>query len=166
MQTWMNQHQFKNIKNGRVLYADFVMTFYVLLLPVDINFFLMFRSVPEWKINWTFAEMRDSSRNKSLYIWLIVHLNVLNCFVSPQLNQNVKNFSQNLNRIMLTLKDHSVITLDKMPPSLVQRTKEYLEKLKQGKSGNQICFSILIFTLKELFWAVLNLTVNSINFFF
>ncbi|XP_037542228.1 ubiquitin carboxyl-terminal hydrolase 37 [Nematolebias whitei] len=51
-----------------------------------------------------------------------------------QLNQNVKSFSQNLNRIMLTLKDNSVITLDKMPPSLVQRTKEYLEKLKQGKS--------------------------------
>uniref|UniRef100_A0A4W6FFB4 Ubiquitin carboxyl-terminal hydrolase n=1 Tax=Lates calcarifer TaxID=8187 RepID=A0A4W6FFB4_LATCA len=50
-----------------------------------------------------------------------------------QLNQNVKNFTQNLNRIMLTLKDNSVITLDKMPQSLVQKTKEYLEKLKQGK---------------------------------
>lgn len=34
---------------------------------------------------------------------------------------------------MLTLKDNSVITLDKMPQSLVQKTKEYLEKLKQGK---------------------------------
>ncbi|KAM4730868.1 ubiquitin carboxyl-terminal hydrolase 37 [Anableps anableps] len=51
-----------------------------------------------------------------------------------QLNQNVKSFTQNLNRIMLTLKDNSVITLDKMPTQLVQRTKEYLEKLKQGKS--------------------------------
>ncbi|XP_023192973.1 ubiquitin carboxyl-terminal hydrolase 37 [Xiphophorus maculatus] len=50
-----------------------------------------------------------------------------------QLNQNVKSFTQNLNRIMLTLKDNSVITLDKMPAQLVQRTKEYLEKLKQGK---------------------------------
>ncbi|XP_022595936.1 ubiquitin carboxyl-terminal hydrolase 37 isoform X1 [Seriola dumerili] len=50
-----------------------------------------------------------------------------------QLNQNVKNINQNLNRIMLTLKDNSVITLDKMPPTLVQKTKEYLEKLKQGK---------------------------------
>ncbi|XP_069554901.1 ubiquitin carboxyl-terminal hydrolase 37 [Brachyistius frenatus] len=50
-----------------------------------------------------------------------------------QLNQNVKNFTQNLNRIMLTLKDNSVITLDKMSPSLVQKTKDYLEKLKQGK---------------------------------
>ncbi|MEQ2270434.1 Ubiquitin carboxyl-terminal hydrolase 37 [Xenotaenia resolanae] len=53
-----------------------------------------------------------------------------------QLNQNVKSLSKNLNRIMLTLKDSSVITLDKMPPQLVQRTKEYLEKLKPGKMGN------------------------------
>uniref|UniRef100_A0A8C4I6B7 Ubiquitin carboxyl-terminal hydrolase n=1 Tax=Dicentrarchus labrax TaxID=13489 RepID=A0A8C4I6B7_DICLA len=50
-----------------------------------------------------------------------------------QLNQNVKTVSQNMNRIMLTLKDNCVITLDKMPSTLVQRTKEYLEKLKQGK---------------------------------
>lgn len=41
-----------------------------------------------------------------------------------------------MNRIMLTLKDSSVIILDKMPVTLAQRTKEYLEKLKQGKSGN------------------------------
>uniref|UniRef100_A0A669CUP4 Ubiquitin carboxyl-terminal hydrolase n=1 Tax=Oreochromis niloticus TaxID=8128 RepID=A0A669CUP4_ORENI len=51
-----------------------------------------------------------------------------------QLNQNVKNISQNVNRIVLTLKDNSVITLDRMPQPLVQKTKEYLEKLKQGKS--------------------------------
>lgn len=51
-----------------------------------------------------------------------------------QLNQNVKNINQNMNRIMLTLKDSSVIILDKMPVTLAQRTKEYLEKLKQGKS--------------------------------
>uniref|UniRef100_A0A3Q0RDB8 Ubiquitin carboxyl-terminal hydrolase n=1 Tax=Amphilophus citrinellus TaxID=61819 RepID=A0A3Q0RDB8_AMPCI len=50
-----------------------------------------------------------------------------------QLNQNVKNINQNMSRIILTLKDNSVITLDKMPLSLVQKTKEYLEKLKQGK---------------------------------
>ncbi|XP_047226998.1 ubiquitin carboxyl-terminal hydrolase 37 isoform X2 [Girardinichthys multiradiatus] len=51
-----------------------------------------------------------------------------------QLNQNVKSLYKNLNRIMLTLKDSSVITLDKMPTQLVQRTKEYLEKLKPGKT--------------------------------
>lgn len=50
-----------------------------------------------------------------------------------QLNQNVKTINQNLNRIMLTLKDSSVITLDKLPPPLVQKTKDYLERLKQGK---------------------------------
>ncbi|XP_036964509.1 ubiquitin carboxyl-terminal hydrolase 37 isoform X2 [Acanthopagrus latus] len=51
-----------------------------------------------------------------------------------QLNQNVKTINQNLNRIQLTLKDSSAITLDKMSPTLVQRTKEYLEKLKQTKT--------------------------------
>uniref|UniRef100_A0A8D3CLA9 Ubiquitin carboxyl-terminal hydrolase n=1 Tax=Scophthalmus maximus TaxID=52904 RepID=A0A8D3CLA9_SCOMX len=44
--------------------------------------------------------------------------------------------NQNVSRIILTLKDSSVITLDKVPPTLVQKTKEYLEKLKQGKPGN------------------------------
>ncbi|XP_067459090.1 ubiquitin carboxyl-terminal hydrolase 37 [Thunnus thynnus] len=51
-----------------------------------------------------------------------------------QLNQNVKTINQNPNRIMLTLKDNSLITLDKMTPTLVQKTKEYLEKLKQPKT--------------------------------
>lgn len=50
-----------------------------------------------------------------------------------QLKENVKNVNQNPNRIMLTLKDNSVITLDKLNPSLTQKTREYLEKLKQGK---------------------------------
>ncbi|CAJ1078726.1 ubiquitin carboxyl-terminal hydrolase 37 isoform X1 [Xyrichtys novacula] len=66
-----------------------------------------------------------------------------------QLNQNVKNISHNSNRITLTLKDSSVITLDKVPPTLAQRTKEYLEKLKQGKtilksSHGSANFSILV----------------------
>ncbi|XP_042338159.1 ubiquitin carboxyl-terminal hydrolase 37-like, partial [Plectropomus leopardus] len=50
-----------------------------------------------------------------------------------QLNQNVKNINQSLNRIILYLKDSSVITLDKVPTSVAQKTKEYLEKLKLGK---------------------------------
>uniref|UniRef100_A0A8C5H1D8 Ubiquitin carboxyl-terminal hydrolase n=1 Tax=Gouania willdenowi TaxID=441366 RepID=A0A8C5H1D8_GOUWI len=50
-----------------------------------------------------------------------------------QLHQNVKTISQNQNRITLMLKDSSTITLDKMTPSLTQKTREYLEKLKQGK---------------------------------
>uniref|UniRef100_A0A8C5GZ14 Ubiquitin carboxyl-terminal hydrolase n=1 Tax=Gouania willdenowi TaxID=441366 RepID=A0A8C5GZ14_GOUWI len=52
-----------------------------------------------------------------------------------QLHQNVKTISQNQNRITLMLKDSSTITLDKMTPSLTQKTREYLEKLKQGKPG-------------------------------
>ncbi|XP_059198676.1 ubiquitin carboxyl-terminal hydrolase 37 isoform X1 [Centropristis striata] len=51
-----------------------------------------------------------------------------------QLNQNLKTVTQNLTRMVLTLKDNSVITLDKLPPPLVQKTKDYLEKLKLGKT--------------------------------
>ncbi|XP_034549402.1 ubiquitin carboxyl-terminal hydrolase 37 isoform X2 [Notolabrus celidotus] len=66
-----------------------------------------------------------------------------------QLYQNVKNISHSLNRITLTLKDTSVIVLDKMPTTLAQRTKEYLEKLKQGKtilksSHGSANFSVLV----------------------
>ncbi|CAL8240625.1 unnamed protein product [Merluccius merluccius] len=64
------------------------------------------------------------------------------------LNQNVKQISQSLSRIMLTLKDSSIITLDKLPAPLVQKTKEYLEKMKQGKqflktSHGSASFSVL-----------------------
>lgn len=51
-----------------------------------------------------------------------------------QLNQNLKNINPYTTRIVLTLKDNNVITLDRMSPSLLQKTKEYLEKLKQGKT--------------------------------
>lgn len=66
-----------------------------------------------------------------------------------QLNQNVKSISHNGSRITLTLKDSSVIILDKMPTTLAQRTKEYLEKLKQGKtilksSHGSANFSVLV----------------------
>ncbi|KAI4805776.1 hypothetical protein KUCAC02_010373 [Chaenocephalus aceratus] len=50
-----------------------------------------------------------------------------------QLNQNLKTVTQNQNRIMLTLKDNSVIVLDKIAPTLLQKTKEFLDKLKTGK---------------------------------
>ncbi|XP_034077415.1 LOW QUALITY PROTEIN: ubiquitin carboxyl-terminal hydrolase 37-like [Gymnodraco acuticeps] len=50
-----------------------------------------------------------------------------------QLYQNLKTVNQNQNRIMLTLKDNSVIVLDKIPPTLLQKTKEFLDKLKTGK---------------------------------
>ncbi|XP_040057799.2 ubiquitin carboxyl-terminal hydrolase 37 [Gasterosteus aculeatus] len=50
-----------------------------------------------------------------------------------QLNQNLKTVTQNLSRLHLTLKDRNVIIFDKMPPTLLQKTKEYLERLKLGK---------------------------------
>ncbi|XP_061697784.1 ubiquitin carboxyl-terminal hydrolase 37 [Syngnathoides biaculeatus] len=52
-----------------------------------------------------------------------------------QLNQNVKKVSSNVDRLILHLNDKNIITLDKMPPSLAQKTQDYLEKLKQGKTS-------------------------------
>uniref|UniRef100_A0A8C9Z942 Ubiquitin carboxyl-terminal hydrolase n=1 Tax=Sander lucioperca TaxID=283035 RepID=A0A8C9Z942_SANLU len=74
-----------------------------------------------------------------------------NCGGAPktfQLNQNLKKVSPTASRIMLTLKDSSVIILDKIPQTLHQKTKDYLEKLKLGKptvlkSNGSANFSVL-----------------------
>ncbi|XP_078119281.1 ubiquitin carboxyl-terminal hydrolase 37 isoform X2 [Sander vitreus] len=74
-----------------------------------------------------------------------------NCGGAPktfQLNQNLKKVSPTMSRIMLTLKDSSVIILDKIPQTLLQKTKDYLEKLKLGKptvlkSNGSANFSVL-----------------------
>ncbi|XP_072301403.1 ubiquitin carboxyl-terminal hydrolase 37 [Eucyclogobius newberryi] len=50
-----------------------------------------------------------------------------------QLSQNVKKVAPHVNKLTLTLKDNSVIFLDKLPLTLAQKTKDYLEKLKLGK---------------------------------
>ncbi|XP_064167774.1 ubiquitin carboxyl-terminal hydrolase 37-like [Anguilla rostrata] len=54
-----------------------------------------------------------------------------------QLNQNVKNVvlgpMQSPVRIVVSLKDSSVVTFDRVPVHLAQKMKEYLDKLKQGK---------------------------------
>lgn len=93
-----------------------------MLILLNVSYLLLFKLV---QINWHDTES----------------VITFSCF---QLNQNVKTVNQNVNRIMLTLKDNSSIFLDKMPPSLLQKTKEYLEKLKQGKSGDDRCsFKIL-----------------------
>ncbi|XP_076016655.1 ubiquitin carboxyl-terminal hydrolase 37 isoform X2 [Genypterus blacodes] len=84
--------------------------------------------VTKWKEG-TF-EIQEKDNKVNLYLRF-------NCGGAPkvfQLNQNVKAITQNLSRIMLTLKDTSIITLDKISPPLLQKTKEYLDKLKQGKT--------------------------------
>lgn len=68
------------------------------------------------------------------------------CCCCLQLNHNVKNVvlggMHPHRRLMVTLKDSSVVTLDKIPVAVAQKMKEYLEKLKQGKpTGNDICDS-------------------------
>lgn len=66
----------------------------------------------------------------------VSYLNNVKWLSRLQLNQNIKTFNQSLSRIQLTLKDGSIIVLDKVPQTLVQRTNEYLKKLKQEKEGN------------------------------
>ncbi|XP_068602511.1 ubiquitin carboxyl-terminal hydrolase 37 [Brachionichthys hirsutus] len=95
---------------------------------VKIRFTSMDRGTTRWKEG-TFEILEKDNK-----INLCLRFNCGGASKTFQLNQNVKTINQNLNRIQLTLKDNSVITLDKLPPTLVQRTKEYLEKLKQAKT--------------------------------
>lgn len=71
-----------------------------------------------------------------LVFFVCVRKTNLVLFFGPQLNQNLKTVTQNLSRLHLTLKDRNVIIFDKMPPTLLQKTKEYLERLKLGKPSN------------------------------
>ncbi|KAM9486231.1 ubiquitin carboxyl-terminal hydrolase 37 isoform 2-T2 [Clarias gariepinus] len=54
-----------------------------------------------------------------------------------QLNHNVKNVVlgpiHSQNRLSLTLKDSSVVILEKLPTTVAKKLKEYLEVIKQGK---------------------------------
>ncbi|CAG14314.1 unnamed protein product, partial [Tetraodon nigroviridis] len=70
------------------------------------------------------------------------------------LSQNIKTFSQSLSRIQLTLKDGSIIVLDKVPQTLLQRTNDYLKKLKQEKEGNftEIKLGIHFFIIFITIW--------------
>uniref|UniRef100_A0A8C7SR96 Ubiquitin carboxyl-terminal hydrolase n=1 Tax=Oncorhynchus mykiss TaxID=8022 RepID=A0A8C7SR96_ONCMY len=57
---------------------------------------------------------------------------------SFQLNHNVNNVVMQpihtMRRIVVTLKDDSIVTLERVPPVVAEKMKEYLEKLKHGKS--------------------------------
>ncbi|CAB1328389.1 unnamed protein product [Coregonus sp. 'balchen'] len=57
---------------------------------------------------------------------------------SFQLNHNVNNVVMQpihtMRRIVVTLKDDSIVTLERVPPVLAEKMKDYLEKLKHGKS--------------------------------
>uniref|UniRef100_A0A8C7FJW6 Ubiquitin carboxyl-terminal hydrolase n=1 Tax=Oncorhynchus kisutch TaxID=8019 RepID=A0A8C7FJW6_ONCKI len=54
------------------------------------------------------------------------------------LNHNVNNVVMQpihtMRRIVVTLKDDSIVTLERVPPVVAEKMKEYLEKLKLGKS--------------------------------
>uniref|UniRef100_A0A4W5RI04 Ubiquitin carboxyl-terminal hydrolase 37 n=1 Tax=Hucho hucho TaxID=62062 RepID=A0A4W5RI04_9TELE len=57
---------------------------------------------------------------------------------SFQLNHNVNNVVMQpihaMRRIVVTLKDDSIVTLERVPAVVAEKMKEYLEKLKHGKS--------------------------------
>ncbi|KAM9447985.1 ubiquitin carboxyl-terminal hydrolase 37-like isoform 2-T6 [Salvelinus alpinus] len=57
---------------------------------------------------------------------------------SFQLNHNVNNVVMQpihtMRRIVVTLKDDSIVTLERVPPVVAEKMKEYIEKLKHGKS--------------------------------
>uniref|UniRef100_A0A8C6VR04 Ubiquitin carboxyl-terminal hydrolase n=1 Tax=Nothobranchius furzeri TaxID=105023 RepID=A0A8C6VR04_NOTFU len=92
---------------------------------VDIRFVSMELGTTKWREG-TFEILEKDNK-----VNLCVKFNSGGALKTFQLNQNVKTVTNNVSRISLTLKDSNIITLDKMSPSVVQRTKEYLEKLKQ-----------------------------------
>ncbi|KAG7267894.1 hypothetical protein CRUP_024803, partial [Coryphaenoides rupestris] len=108
---------------------------------VKIRFSSMDLGTTRWKEGSFEIQEKDNKSSLSLRF---------NCGGPPKtflLNQNVKLISQIGGRIMLTLKDGGIITLDKLPAALVLKTKEYLE-MKQGKqilktSHRSASFSVL-----------------------
>uniref|UniRef100_A0A8C7GAK0 Ubiquitin carboxyl-terminal hydrolase n=1 Tax=Oncorhynchus kisutch TaxID=8019 RepID=A0A8C7GAK0_ONCKI len=68
---------------------------------------------------------------------LCLKFNAGGALKSFQLNQNVKNVMMHsmhtMRRIVVSLKDGSVVTLERIPTAVAEKMKEYLEKLKQGK---------------------------------
>lgn len=71
-----------------------------------------------------------------------------------------------MNRIILTLKDNCVINFDRMPSSLTQKTKEYLEKLKQGKPGHYTTAHFKPFGANQHNITALSLVVNLWSYIF
>ncbi|XP_056289419.1 ubiquitin carboxyl-terminal hydrolase 37 isoform X2 [Pseudoliparis swirei] len=96
--------------------------------PVKIRITSMDLGTTRWKEG-TFEILEKENK-----VSLCIRFNCGGASKTFQLNQNLKLVNQNLSRIMLTLKDNNVIILDKIPPTLLQKTKEYLEKLKLGKT--------------------------------
>uniref|UniRef100_A0A8C7GEH1 Ubiquitin carboxyl-terminal hydrolase 37 n=1 Tax=Oncorhynchus kisutch TaxID=8019 RepID=A0A8C7GEH1_ONCKI len=74
---------------------------------------------------------------------LCLKFNAGGALKSFQLNQNVKNVMMHsmhtMRRIVVSLKDGSVVTLERIPTAVAEKMKEYLEKLKQGKPTGQSC---------------------------
>ncbi|KAM6984899.1 ubiquitin carboxyl-terminal hydrolase 37 [Aplochiton taeniatus] len=66
-------------------------------------------------------------------VYLLLRFNSGGATKKVQLTQNVKTVTLSKCRIMVTLKDSSVVTIDQLPPTLAQKTKEYLENLKKEK---------------------------------
>uniref|UniRef100_H2SH63 Ubiquitin carboxyl-terminal hydrolase n=1 Tax=Takifugu rubripes TaxID=31033 RepID=H2SH63_TAKRU len=94
---------------------------------------IRFSSIDLGTTKWREGTFEILEKDNKISLCLRFNCGTLKIF---QLNQNLKTFSQNLSRIQLNLKDSSVIVLDKVPQMLVQRTYEYLKKLKQEKEGN------------------------------
>uniref|UniRef100_A0A4W5P2M7 Ubiquitin carboxyl-terminal hydrolase n=1 Tax=Hucho hucho TaxID=62062 RepID=A0A4W5P2M7_9TELE len=68
---------------------------------------------------------------------LCLKFNAGGALKSFQLNHNVKTVMMQsmhtMRRIVVSLKDGSVVTLERIPTAVAEKMKEYLEKLKQGK---------------------------------
>lgn len=94
---------------------------------VKIRIHSMDMGITKWKEGTFEIQERD---NKSS---LCLRFNCGGAGKTFQLSQNVRKVAPQSNKIILTLKDSSIIYLDNLPLALAQKTKDYLENLKLGK---------------------------------
>ncbi len=92
-------------------------------------------------------------------------------FILLQLNHNVKQVSwyqmRGPNRVTLTLKDSSVVMMDKLSLLVAKKIKEYLETVRLGKpAGMFLLTCVLVFTSLSIhFQVMLNFVLPFWSFF-
>ncbi|XP_028847900.1 ubiquitin carboxyl-terminal hydrolase 37 [Denticeps clupeoides] len=101
------------------------------VVPVRIRISSLDHGTTKWKEGGFEIHEKDNKVN------MLVKFNCGGPAKNFQLNHNVKNVvwgsMHHHNRMVLTLKDSSTVSIEKMPILLAKKMKEYIEALKQGK---------------------------------
>lgn len=100
-------------------------------MKYDIGGFIKLRNICKVLLRDTRCHFKTRASNA--FCWLLFRL----MFILLQLNHNVKQVSwyqtRGPNRVTLTLKDSSVVMMDKLSLLVAKKMKEYLETVRLGK---------------------------------